>query len=270
MTAATTTTTTTTAKHKKNVSLKRSCDLQLIPYGHFVKPHADASSTVGQLVYPIVYVACRLQQRPGQILASCGSCKFHGARRKKRHIKNVKYISCRLVTGAGKATGNGQRATDTGTRQQQQPGHGYDGVAYDDDDDDDKCARLWACHINICMQWQQQVVKKPCTQFICWTKDSRRLSQLQIVDETRTQPLPLPPPRQPRPSKNFAAEFNPIINGILLTSGIKLNVVISRVQRNYQAAVCHTHTHTYTHRDAGADCMPKIVRQLSYLWTNLK
>lgn len=68
-------------------------------------------------------------------------------------------------------------------------------------------------------------------------------------------PHPYPPPPGEQ-AKNFAAEFNPIINGILLTSGIKLNVVISGVQLNYQwtfgeptqrASGCRGHHPGYGH-----------------------
>jgi len=69
--------------------------------------------------------------------------------------------------------------------------------------------------------------------------DSGRPSSCILHLHPNPHPQPHPHPHPPPHSsgeraKNFAAEFNPIINGILLTSGIKLNVVISGVQWNYQ------------------------------------
>lgn len=229
--------------------------------------HIPAGPLVGWPTRPISYVACRLQeqrQRPGQILASSGrSCKFHWARRKKRHIKNVKHISCRLVTGTGAGAGAGAgRGRVSNSSQDMDRTASLTSTATATTKSATSAPgslRLWAWHINICMHATATTSCKKAMHTIYIldkgqsplipTPDSGRASSkcpTHASTVSSCQPN-VPPTHRQGLGKNFAAEFNPIINGILLTSGIKLNVVISRVQRNYQAAVYHTHSNTHTH-----------------------
>lgn len=85
-------------KEHENVQ-RRRCDLQLIPYGHFViHPRGGEGQGYVQARQPSNMHEEGERERQRSLPASSSLMQISWARRKKRHIKNVKYISCRLVT----------------------------------------------------------------------------------------------------------------------------------------------------------------------------
>lgn len=177
-------------KKDENVQ-RRRCDLQLIPYGHFVR--AGSGSDSGW-VYQLV--SSSEQQHPGQRVREGDPCQAHANFMDTQKKATHKKCEIHFLSSSHSQAGQAGRA----------------GRSLDDDDDDDKCDKYARCgrgtytnttHASLA---ERVAVKKSCTQFMCALRRSGaeerqpRLSQLQIVDNEST--FHCPPPSfhlSPRP-----------------------------------------------------------------------
>lgn len=198
-------------KEHENVQ-RRRCDLQLIPYGHFVIHPRGGEGGAG-------YVQARQPsnmheqgERQRSLPASSSLMQISWARRKKRHIKNVKYISCRLVTGrAGPGTDLAWLAGRTQPRRRRRRRQVR------------QVRPLWAWHIykyNTCITSRATAVKNVVHTIYVPGRGTR-------AGRRRRQPSLIPAPDSGQPSPRFYPP--PPLHSLSSTRSRRLVVVLQKL-----------------------------------------